>query len=260
MNIGDLYGNHEGEDIYIVGTGPSMQVFPVEILKGKTCIGLNQAWKYDVKLEYSITVHPELIVEYETAKRRKELKHTTKWCCRAQKKPLNLTYADPRYYVFTSHKPIPTHGFNPNLVRQRWEKALYIGRGIHQSAMNLAYHMGAKTIFLVGTDMCSLDGTHHGHNQHVQLHGLPAEDVYHEYRAFTDHIREVIHELGVPVVTLSPFIGLDHADEDFVRLRDQKGLEPLPTPKDTSKYNRRKTTTDPRRYIGTRGADLTEAE
>lgn len=202
MKIGELYGAHPGQDIYVVGTGPSMRVFPKEILEGKICIGLNQAWKYGIDLQYSITIHPQHVVDHEVARKKDPSLPPTKWCIRTQKPPLRITLEDKRYYGFTSHKPIPSHGFNHNLITKRWPNALFIGRGIHQSAMNLAYHMGAKTIFLVGVDMCSLDGEHHGHAQHTQFHGLESTDVYEEYRIFTDYCRQAIHRLGVPVVTL----------------------------------------------------------
>jgi len=244
MQVSLLWDKHKGEEIYIVGTGPSMRVFPVEILKGKTTIGLNQSWKY-CSMSYSVTMHPELIVDYERDKSRK---NTTQWIVKGQKPPLRVTFEDPRYYVFEGEKPVPTHGFNLKYVRERIRSVLYIGRGIQQTAMNIAAHMGARVIYLVGVDMCSLDGSHHGHDQSIQFHGLKPDDVYKEYRTFTAHVREVIRdELKIPVVSLTPFIGVGNPEEDFSRLKKEFRMKPLPGVVDISRYDRRKTNKDPNR-------------
>ena len=57
-SIKHLYNSHEHEDIYVVGSGPSLGVFPLEFLNQKITIGLNQTWKVYPNLNYSITLHP----------------------------------------------------------------------------------------------------------------------------------------------------------------------------------------------------------
>src|SRR5262245_41569176 len=56
--IGELYDAHSGRDIYVVGTGSSLRVFPLEFLADKITIGLNQAWKF-LPLTYCITSVPK---------------------------------------------------------------------------------------------------------------------------------------------------------------------------------------------------------
>lgn len=244
MQVSLLWDKHKGEEIYIVGTGPSMRVFPAEILEGKTTIGLNRAWKY-CSLTYSVTVHPDLIVEYE---KDKERKNKTQWIVKGQKAPIRASFSDKRYYVFEGEKPVPTHGFNLKYIRERVRSVLYIGRGIQQTAMNIAAHMGARVIYLVGVDMCSLEGSHHGHAQPIQFHGLNPDAVYKEYRNFTAHVRTVIRdELKIPVVSLTPFIGLDNAAADFSRIKGELGIKPLPGALDVSRYHRREVNLDPNR-------------
>ena len=57
--IQEIYGRHPGSDIYIVGTGTSLRVFPLAVLKDKITIGLNQSWKV-VDTTYAITMMPKL--------------------------------------------------------------------------------------------------------------------------------------------------------------------------------------------------------
>lgn len=59
QQISALYDRHPGADIYIVGTGTSLRVFPLDVLAGKITIGLNQAWKV-VNTTYAITMMPRL--------------------------------------------------------------------------------------------------------------------------------------------------------------------------------------------------------
>ncbi|NIQ16858.1 MAG: hypothetical protein GTO02_21490, partial [Candidatus Dadabacteria bacterium] len=58
--IQELNNQYQGETVFIVGTGPSMRLFPVDLLAGKITIGLNQAWKL-FRPTYLLTIHPEVL-------------------------------------------------------------------------------------------------------------------------------------------------------------------------------------------------------
>jgi len=227
MRIQELTDKHKGQDIYIVGTGPSMRVFPVDYLNNKITIGLNQAWRYS-KLSYCITVHPELFLEYQ-----KEKKNETTWIIKKKTPMEYLELDDPNHYVFHTEQE------NYELLTKQKQNVLFIGRGVQQTAMHVAYLMGAKNIILVGVDMTDLNGEHHGHNQHVKFHGFAPDDVYAEYRKITAKVRSVLLRKGINTLTLSPFIGAVHGNEDYTRLAHELNLPKLPPPKDTSTYSRK---------------------
>lgn len=206
-----------------------MRVFPKEVLRKSTTIGLNQAYKY-APVNFSITVHPELVLEYEGLAEKNE----TTWVVKKKPPMLKLDFDDPRYYVFNTSDNFDVFQTNP-------PDTLFCGRGVQQTAMHLAARMGADAIFLVGVDMCDLGGEHHGHEQHVRFHGLTPETVYREYRKYTAKARRYIREhFKIPVLTLSPLLGAGHGQEDYLRLCQEMGLPKLPTPKDTSPYRRPK--------------------
>ena len=234
MNIDKLYGKHRGADIYIVGTGPSARLIPKDMLGGRVSIGLNQAYK-NFKVTYSITVHPELEVEYRDVFKDNPAVET-QWIVK-QKAPTNLPFDDPTRYVFkTSPEWSGFLGKDKN--------TLFIGRGVQQTAIDMACRMGARAIFLIGVDMADLGGDHHSHNQHVRFHGLNPQDVYAEYREWTYVARKLAREKAkIPVLSLSPLLGCGGPvhDADYVRLRGELGLDKLPKPKDTSGYKRSKT-------------------
>ncbi len=229
MRIKGLYGRHRGEDVWVVGTGASMRVFPLAALAGRTTIGLNQAHKYG-PMTYSITVHPELVQEYESIGRPTP----TQWIVKRKPPMADLSLDDPRYYVFeTDPGRHQITGFEGD--------KLYLAHGIHHTAMSLAAKMGARAIFLVGCDMTSLDGEHHGHDQHVRFHGMKPRDVYHEYQAEAAVTRRYIREaLDIPIVSVTPFLGLADIEEDYRTLKRELQLAPLPPPPDTSGYIRKK--------------------
>jgi hypothetical protein len=227
MRIEQLYRKHCNDDIYVVGTGPSMRCFPMEFLRGRVTIGLNQAFRYFAPT-YSITVHPELVLEYLQLPSRP----ATQWLIKKKPPMKCLELDDPSHYVFHTSE-------DWNTLRARPRDTLFLGRGVQCTAMDMAARMGARTVILVGCDHCDLCGDHHGHDQHVRFYGLEPDIIYKEYRRYTAKVRKALREaFGVQTLTLSPFVGLDAPQEDYQRLCLERGLSRLPPPRDTSPYRR----------------------
>lgn len=242
MRIDDpvLCNQFKGRDVYVVGSGPSMRLFDVRFLLGKPTIALNQAWRYwtgtGAAPTLGLTVHPELVQEYNreyvTAPETAPLP-VVAWAVKRKPPMEGLTLDDRRYYVFKTNPDFATLAARP-------ADTLFIGRGVQQTAMDLAARLGARAIVLVGVDMAALGGDHHGHDQHVQFHGLAAEDVYLEYVTWTRKARTLITQRwGIPILTLSPFLGAGRANEDYEHLCRERGLSPLPAPPDVSTYMRK---------------------
>lgn len=231
MRIQELYPDFRDKDVFVIGTGPSASVFPWEFLNGKFTLGLNQAWRY-LPLNYCLTAHPELLLEQEQHAEATGQRGGIKWIVK-KKPPLEkLTLEDPRYYVYHSRE-------DWGLFAKPEADVLFLGRGVQQTAIDLCCRAGAKSVILIGVDMGSLDGDHHGHHQHVRFHGLAPKDVYAEYRKWTAKARRLAREhYGVPVLTLSPLLGLTAPEEDYKRLHQELGIPKLPPPKDTSGYKR----------------------
>jgi len=231
MRIKALFNKHIGKDIYVVGTGPTVRLLPKGFFKGRITIGLNQAYKV-MEPTYNLTAHPELEVEYRSLLRKGKVKKTT-WVVK-HKTPTYLKLEDKARYVFhTSDDWKDFIGAKPDV--------LFLGKGIQLTAIDLACRMRARSVILVGVDLGSVAGDHHGHNQHVRFNGLPASEVYREYRLWTYRARKLAREkLGIAVLSLSPLLGCggDVHQEDYAQFIKELGLLGLPRPQDISRYKR----------------------
>ena len=234
MRISGLFNKHPGSDIYIVGTGPTARLLPRNFFDKRICIGLNQAYKL-FKLTYTITVHPELEVEYrDIMSRHPKTTNKTQWIVK-RKPPTVLSFDDATRYVFST-----SYDWKDFICKE--SDILFLGRGVQQTAIDMAARMGAKTIILVGVDMASVGGDHHSHDQHVQFHSVPANDVYKEYRLWTYKARKLARDkANINVLSLSPLLGCggDVHEQDYAQYLKELGLSKLPEPEDVSKYDRK---------------------
>jgi hypothetical protein len=211
--------------IYIVGTGASLRCLPMDWFHDKCVIGLNQAWRH-LHCTYSITVHPELVQQYESERKPGSMT----WIIKKKPPMAHLEFDDPKYFVFVTSYDLATVCTQP-------KDTLYLGEGVQTCAMDLAARLGAKFIVLVGCDAKALGGDYHAHDQHTRWVGRQPNEQYMMYRNSTADVRKVLREMGVSVMTLSPFIGVDAGEEDYHRLRNELKLDPLPEPKDISPKN-----------------------
>ena len=227
-SISELYGRHDGADIYIVGTGTSVRVFPLDFLDGKITIGLNQAWKlFDP--QYAITMMPKLnIPEFIEGER---VRAGITWITKPSKIAVQCTqteieWAQANYYgfendgrtSFNSLDEVSDTGRMLEWVRTPHPDKLYLWSSISQSAMNLAANMGARNIILIGCDNAPLAENHHAHDQHTMWRGDSPDVRYMQYYEGVAEVRAALRSRGVNVVSATPFVKLDGAELDYKRL------------------------------------------
>lgn len=226
-SVTELYDKHTGADIYVVGTGTSMRVFPIEFLENKITIGLNRAWEL-VPVTYCISMVPHLNFP-EFAGKPASL--ATRWITKQDKYESHATLeqcemARRQYFFFrTAGRLSYTLLDDPSeagrvleWVRKPTEDFLYLWTSISQSAVNLAANMGAKNIILVGCDNSSLADNHHAHVQHTLWKGEDPHVRYMQYYEGLAEIRAVLRTRSVNLVSLNAFLKLDAPAMDFERL------------------------------------------
>jgi hypothetical protein len=226
-SVYELNGRHDGADIYVVGTGTSLRVFPLNFLQDKITIGLNRAWQL-VPVRYCISMVPHLNFPDLLGQ---PLPAETVWITKHDKyepyaTTAQLAHADRTYYFFrTSGRQSMTLLDEPSeagrmleWVAQPTEDFLYLWTSISQSAVNLAANMGAKNIILVGCDNAALAENHHAHDQHTLWKGVDPNARYMQYYEGLAEMRTVLRRRGVNLVSLDPFLKLDEPEMDFRRL------------------------------------------
>jgi len=221
VKISKLYGTLKKQSVFIVGTGPSLRLFPVGFFTDKITIGLNQAWRTVKGLDYLITIHPDLLPN----KGEEKTKIITKI--------KNNLQDEESYYFFQNNKDVKN--FEYCFTK---DDTLYVGRGIHTAAMVLAAKMGVKWVFLCGCDLCPLGGDHHATNQTVQFHGLSFESVYKEYYLNARLVRKnLAKQYKIDFLSVNPFIS-NYIEEDYNYLIKEQRLKKLNNVKDVSEYSR----------------------
>ncbi|PSB06375.1 hypothetical protein C7B62_23005 [Pleurocapsa sp. CCALA 161] len=234
--VSELYNKYPGSDIYVVGTGASLRVFPLSFLEGKIVIGLNMAWKV-APVQYAITNHPDLNIPEFMPDEQPHPEIT--WISGYQKKEAGIAlkgvesaemieYAKNNFYFFDHLHPDRLNTQAPNLpcdrgrvlewVRKPTENYLYFWGSISNAGVCLAANMGAKNVILIGCDNCSLLANHHAHNQHVRWKGVNPNQRYRQYYEALAEVRTELRTRGVNILSLTPFVNLAKPEEDFVRL------------------------------------------
>jgi hypothetical protein len=229
-SITELYGRHQGEDIYVVGTGASMRVFPLSFLENKITIGLNRAWEI-LPVSYCISMVPHL--NFPEFLEKPDVPGTI-WVTKRDKyqpyaTEAQMARADREYFYFrTDGQPSYTTLDEPSeagrvsaWAAQPTGDFLYLWTSISQSAVNLAANMGARNVILVGCDNAALLGNHHAHDQHTLWKGADPELRYLQYYEGLVEVRKALRRRNVNVLSLGPFLKVDAPELDFRRLCEE---------------------------------------
>ncbi len=136
---------HAGEDCFIIGNGPSLNKTNLSLLNDYHIFGLNKIHlifeKHPLKLSYHVTVNPLVIEQMQ-----QQLEDNTYNC------PSFLAYHSSKAFTYKNkqvHK-LFTNGrwsFYQSLLQPICE-----GYTVTYVAMQIAYYMGFKNVFLVGVD------------------------------------------------------------------------------------------------------------
>lgn len=137
---------HHGEECIIVGNGPSLKNTDLEKLQEKyTLIFLNKAYlikklKPAIKLKYLVAINEHVI-----SQSRKEMIDNSDY--------VFLPLSKMRLSEWLNSKVI---GLNTKLVRAIFStninKSIRVGSTVTYSAIQIAFYMGFKKIYLVGVD------------------------------------------------------------------------------------------------------------
>ncbi len=135
---------HKGEDFFVMGTGTSLSGFPWEKMNDKTTIALNDAI---FAKDFTPTYHLFSDVNIWRRYSHMEWKPPCKMVCQRHARKM---FIDSRNCKFNKY----LWQFDISSVPEfnKGDQRLYVRRTVATGAINMAYKLGARRVFLLGVD------------------------------------------------------------------------------------------------------------
>lgn len=220
MEVSLLYDNSpaRGQDVYIIGSGPSIRVFDTSFLKDKCCILLNRASDHLDLGPFAFVNNRGFINPNNQSTTIKVVKAHLKFDGE-EREDNHVTWDHPEYYCFS---------YTPKDRFIKWNELgwttpidpLYYwnihGGSVATFACQFALLAGAKSITLVGCDCISIGNR----NYFTKKSSGPRRNIVYDGYRESLHIMQRIarSQFNVPVMTLWPFCGVGRYDEQLEAL------------------------------------------
>lgn len=234
MRISDLYHADTGttclpREAFIVGTGPSMDVFPRQILRGKFCVLLNDAWQHFPELgPVAFSNNREFLAGCPLP--IQIVKGRFKYQPGAERDDNHVNWDHPDYYVFSyrSRKWDSVEHYDQVCLFNDQDNCHYWnvrGGTVSIFAAQFLCWAGVKLITLVGCDCCDFQtiiGS--GVDQHRKPRDYIAGKkqrlfVKRNFKAYADGMlqlsRAARQKFGTEIVSLTPFYGLGYHQQQW---------------------------------------------
>lgn len=228
MRVSELYGRWQGQECWIVGTGPSLDVFPVEMLREKTCILLNDAQSHlrgvgPIALANNVRQLSGCRLPYQIVKGR------LRFDPHPERTDNHVAWNHPKYYVFSYREPVIKTGNGERIrtgdtVSHHDEAQLFKEPDFYWSpekgsvsafAVQFALLAGFRAIYLVGCDCNTLSGAEY-------VDGKTGAQMRRDYEAYQYGLlrlhREAVRR-GVSMVSVQPFFGLGWHEQQFAEMK-----------------------------------------
>lgn len=219
MRIRELRDVYLGQDIYIVGSGPSINYFPMDTLKDKVCMSLNDSYKKSgyitpiALMHHQHYAHSGPSVDYDYHNNFKNIRYPIVKAFGRDKAEIVDWDNEYFYYFDWSHD-----------IDEIWEqsketdKLYYVAEGCSlHAALQLCWIMGAKNIFTIGCDSRTMGGSHYAA---YDKNGFREDEVlkrgqernYDAYVYGELIIAEFLKRKGINVFGLSNIVGYHMVD------------------------------------------------
>ena len=227
VSLADYRCKHEGEDIYVLASGKSVDYFDKSMFQSRVTIGVNQMMDivpctYAVRKEMSVVQLDKYLSGMTETTPRLFL---SKGACGGENAKNKELMQEPKYkhLVEKGQVVLYNHAINKRSMPSELPTAsdsLVVSYSTVTTAIHLATVMGARAIYVVGHDCGLLDGKMNctGYHTPASLSNWskkPSEQVA-KYSKWLGDIEKQTSQLrsllktkyGCHVVSLSPFVGL----------------------------------------------------
>jgi len=203
----DLRNRHQGDTVWVLGSGPSLNFLSPEFFHDKVTVSTNFSARVlghdpDYAFSHYHQDAAELLSDSGVVVTI-EKDTTTREPWRGEK-PDHLVLAPIQY-----DEP-PGSGWNPLGAHKPEQGTIAYGSSSLHGAMHLAAIMGASFIMLVGADCGQIDGED-------RVAGYPhGHKLWHLYNQHHKAMKDwLVDEYGVSVYSLNPFINLNLEGHKF---------------------------------------------
>jgi len=211
QTIAKLKNIHMNKDIYVLGSGATLNFVDPDFFKNKITICVNEVGQaYLPKTKYVLTKHhPEAIKHAEEMPKTKIIVSFGD-CGNIDTKTLpNL----PNLYGF-HHKQNMCENANVNRDWPIEETGLYVSWSSITSAMHFAAYLGAKNIILVGHDCGEIDNqtwvNNYGYETQNPSEMLQAKQRNYAFENQSIAVKQKLKELyNCNIYSLNPFINFN---------------------------------------------------
>ncbi len=237
MKLGELRDVYLNQDIYIIGAGPSINLFPLDFFNGKICLSLNDTYKMHPGIRpivimnnptYAYLGHRE--APYHPY--FKHIKYPVVKMTGRHRSSKNVDWDDPYFYCYDwSHKidtDLWTMTKDTDFLYSSPEGCI-----LHEG-LQLAWILGAKNIFVVGCDSRTMGGRHYadfdknGFSADEAPKGLDRKERnYDSYVYGALLVIEFLKRKGVNVFNLSSIIGYHRVDYQYEILKGRVPFDSL---------------------------------
>jgi hypothetical protein len=224
-SIQEFKGIHEGQDIWVIARGASLNYVNPAFFDGKITIGINDIdlWygaTYLMRKEFpprgDVVLSPrDVLIKRNTSKLvlAEYRGCVEEWGKNIGPIPIDLPNESrvdkeliEEFDIWTYKTPF-THG---ELNMPDIEKGEELPSALSSTAMAmyLAYFMGAKNIILCGNDECKLDGKDYVDGQPPYACGSDHTHILNWQASQSIVVRDFLRKKGINIYSLHPFINL----------------------------------------------------
>ena len=207
VNLSDLENLHEGETVWVLGSGPSLNFISPEFFYDKITVSTNfSAQTLGFVPDYVFTNYHQDALDL--------LPHSKIVVTLANNFRDNTPFPDdvnPQIVLVeqNSYTP-PGNNWNPLTTHKPRQDSLAYGTSSFHAAMHLAAHLGARFIVLVGADCGTIDGEN---RLAGYVHGDTPWAIYNKHhKLMKDYLEQ---NYPVRIHSLNPFINFNLEGHSF---------------------------------------------
>lgn len=231
MRLRDLRDVYAGQEIYIVGSGPTANVFPMDFLQDKICMSLNDSFKIHPAIGPIALMHHQLYSREGNSHQAPLHPHfdgikypVVKGTGKNREEAVD--WENPYFYFFDwNHDIDRIYEMSKNT-----DQLYYTSEGCSlHAALQLGWIMGARTMYTIGCDSTTMGGKHYANydknqfrDDEVLKRGVVRN--YDSYVKGTLIVQDFLRRKGVRVLNLSPIVGYHMVDYQYDVLRGEIGV------------------------------------